>query len=379
MLEAARERLGPRCRGRHVVAIQDTTDLKAEAGGTGLFLHPVIAVDADTGSLLGLVDAKLLNRAGGARGLRARKAHGAKESRRWLDGQTAAAGLIASGAAKVSVVADRESDIYEDFAYRPRGVDVVIRAGQDRALVGGGRLFSCLDGAGEAARVTVDLPAAPGRAARAAVIAIRHRAVSIARPASRKSSPGYASLPRSVDLALVEAREIDPPDGQPGACWRLLTSHRVENAADAVEIVRLYRRRWLIEQVFRTMKTKGFDVGAVRLARGGPYENLAIAILIAAISVLQLVQERDGAAGRPLGDSFDAEDAVILDDVSRALEGKTARQKNPHPPGSLAHAAWVLARLGGWTGYYGKPGPIVILEGLVQYQAIKQGWKLRDV
>ncbi|MGA8447201.1 MAG: hypothetical protein WB766_18710, partial [Roseiarcus sp.] len=41
-----------------------------------------------------------------------------------------------------------------------------------------------------------------------------------------------------------------------------------------------------------------------------------------------------------------------------------AKQKNPHPPGSLAFAAWVFARLGGWTGYYGKPGPIVMLRGL---------------
>ena len=48
------------------------------------------------------------------------------------------------------------------------------------------------------------------------------------------------------------------------------------------------------------------------------------------------------------------------------LEGTTARQKNPHPRGSLAHAAWVCARLGGWTGYYGKPGPVVMLHGWLE-------------
>ncbi|MGL4962523.1 MAG: hypothetical protein ACRC67_14925, partial [Inquilinus sp.] len=46
----------------------------------------------------------------------------------------------------------------------------------------------------------------------------------------------------------------------------------------------------------------------------------------------------------------------LLEACCAQLEGKTQRQKNPHPKGSLAYAAWVCARLGGWTGYYGKPG-----------------------
>ena len=45
--------------------------------------------------------------------------------------------------------------------------------------------------------------------------------------------------------------------------------------------------------------------------------------------------------------------------VSRA---KTEKQKNTYPKGTLAFVAWVFARLGGWTGYYGKPGPIVMLR-----------------
>ncbi len=84
-------------------------------------------------------------------------------------------------------------------------------------------------------------------------------------------------------------------------------------------------------------------------------------------------------AQRPLEDAFDPEDQPALEAVSADLEGKTARQKNPHPKGSLAFAAWVLARLGGWTGYYGKPGPVVMLHGLIQFHAVKHGWTLRDV
>ena len=37
------------------------------------------------------------------------------------------------------------------------------------------------------------------------------------------------------------------------------------------------------------------------------------------------------------------------------MQGKTDRQKNPHPPRSLAWAAWVIARLGGWHDYETSP------------------------
>jgi len=128
--------------------------------------------------------------------------------------------------------------------------------------------------------------------------------------------------------------------------------------------------------LFRVMKTKGFDIEAVRVADNGPFENLATATLIAAIQVLQLVRERDGAARRPLQDVFDPADQPALEAVCTTLEGKTQRQKNPHLKGSLAYASWVCARLGGWTGYYGKPGPVVTLQGFLRFKAMLHGWNL---
>lgn len=255
----------------------------------------------------------------------------------------------------------------------------MIRAGQDRRLRDGTRLFAHAAGVPEAGRMTVDLPAAPGRPARTAVLALRFRPVESARPVSRKRGAELAALPAGVTLTLVEAREIDPPPGVPPvAPWRLLTTHAVGDLDAARRIVGYYRQRWTIEQVFRTLKTKGFDVEALRIAEG-PFAKLVTAALVAAVSVLQLVRERDGTAGRPLTDALDPDDRPILEAVSTSLEGQTAQQKNPHPTGSLAFAAWVFARLGGWTGYYGKPGPVVILNGLIRFHAIKRGWTLHDV
>lgn len=379
MVAEAATGTGGRVAGRHVLAIQDTTTVRAAPDGRTVALHPVLAVDAVEGTLLGLVDAQLLQRDGGKRDRRKARAFAEKEGQRWLAGMHSAAGLAAAGAACVTVVADREGDIYEDFALRPAGVEVLIRAGQDRALADGSRLFAMAEWVAETGRMTVALPAAPGRAARTARLALRCATVDIARPVSRKRTAELAALPASVALRLVEAREVDPPPGAVAAHWRLLTSHRVADAADARRIVSFYRQRWTIEQLFRTLKTKGFDVEALRLAQGGPFEKLVTASLIAAVTVLQLVRERDGTAQRPLEDAFDPADQAALEAVSASLEGKTARQKNHHPRGSLAFAAWVLARLGGWTGYYGRPGPVVILSGLVQFHAIKHGWALHDV
>jgi hypothetical protein len=287
--------------------------------------------------------------------------------------------MVAHGAARVTVITDREGDIYEEFACRPAEVELLIRANHDRALKDGGTLYDCMEGVPELGRETVDLPAKPGQPARQAVVALRVREVSLKRP--RRKCPGEeAKLPKEVILHLVEAREIDPPASVAPIHWRLFTTHRAETLEEARQITRLYRQRWTIEQLFRVMKTKGFNIEAVRVAEEGPFENLTTATLIAAVQVLQMVRERDGAAGRPLDDAIDPEDRPAVEAICQTLEGKTERQKNPHPKGSLAYATWVCARLGGWTGYYGKPGPIVILQGLLALKAMIGGWRIaRDV
>jgi Transposase DDE domain len=378
MVATAAARTCQRVVGRHVLAIQDTTMVRTAAAGLGVALHPVIAVDANDGTLFGLVDARFFIRQGGQRSERRERDLAQKESRRWIEATERAAELAAAGAACVTVVTDREGDIYEDFADRPRAAEMLVRVGQDRRLADGSHLFAKSESLPEAGRMTVDLPAAPGRPARTAILSLQFCPVEIARPKHRSPAAG-AVLPHSVSLTLVQACEIDPPTGAEAAHWRLLTTHAVRDIADARRIVGFYRQRWTIEQLFRTLKTQGFNVEALRQAEDGPFEKLVAASLIAAVTVLQLVRERDGIGKRPLEDAFDPDDRPVLEAISEDLEGKTARQKNPHSKGSLAFAAWVFARLGGWNGYYGKPGPIVLLQGLVRFQAIKHGWTLRNV
>src|SRR3546814_5428455 len=129
-----------------------------------------------------------------------------------------------------AMVADREGDVYEDFACKPGAVEVLCRAAHDRLLADGSHLFARAETLPEAGRMTVDLAAGPGRRARTAVLALRYCRVEIARPVSHKRpAADLAALPRSVTLTLVEAREIGAPATVPAVHWRLLTTRSEEH------------------------------------------------------------------------------------------------------------------------------------------------------
>lgn len=49
-----------------------------------------------------------------------------------------------------------------------------------------------------------------------------------------------------------------------------MTTHAVADAAEAFAIADLYRRRWAIEQLFRTMKTQGFDIEGLLIEEEAP-------------------------------------------------------------------------------------------------------------
>jgi hypothetical protein len=377
MLEEAAARTAERCLGRHVLAIQDTTVLRSTGGG-GEYLHVVLAVDAQDGAILGLIGGQFLERGAGRRSRRRSAGIEEKESFRWLEGSDEAASVCA-GAASVTGLSDRESDIFEAFALRPEGMELVVRAAHDRALDDAAddrTLFAMIDAQPVAGHAELDLAAKPGRKGRTATMEVRYRPARLACPKTGRR----AGLPPNVELTLVDIRESDPPPGEAAVHWRLLTTHAVTSLDQALAVVELYRRRWAIEQMFRTLKTQGFDIEGLRIEESAPRNRLVTAALVAAVCIQQLVHARDGGPGplRPLADAFAPQDTPLLEACCASLEGKTARQKNPHPKGSLAYAAWVCARLGGWTGYYGKPGPIVMLEGWLQFQAMKRGAALAE-
>lgn len=382
--------VGAAAGARHVLAIQDTSEINYQAQrgrkrrlGTvgngsdiGLFVHPVLGVDAESEECLGLIDAQVWRRTKSKAENYKDLPIEDKESYRWLKGGDQAKAVLAE-AAMVTVIDDREADIYEKWDRLPdERTHLLTRANHDRSLADGGRLFTTLAGFAEAHRYRLDLPARPGkRSARQACIAVRFGAVDIRRP-------GHCSDPNAADeiaLFAIEARELDPPKGEKPILWRLLTTHTVESVAQALAVIGWYRLRWHIEQLFRTLKRQGLQVEESVIEDGEALEKLVVIALIVATVTMQLVLARAaGSQGPPAGRVFHAEQIDVLHALQNTLQGHTPKQRNPYAPGTLAWAAWTIARLGGWTGYQSDKsmGPITMRDGLERFNGIVDGYKL---
>ena len=281
-------------------------------------------------------------------------------------------------AACITVVADRESDIYAEWATLPdHKLHLLTRVMHDRSLADGSTLYEAAGKLSFVGTRTIELKAAANRAARTATLGLRFGGVLLKRP--RKA--GVKDLPDCVKLTLVEAVELEPPQGVEPVHWRLLTTHQAADATGAWQIVDWYRKRWTIEQFFRVLKTQGFRIEDSQLDNADTLLKLIAVAAKAAVITLQLVQARDGRSNLHASVAFEASQIDALAALHARYKTTTPRQTNPHPSASLAWAAWIIARLGGWDGYPSSrpPGPITFKHGLDYFHAFALGWASRDV
>jgi hypothetical protein len=377
--------------GRHVLAIQDTSEINfattanrrrglgeiGKGNGRGVLLHPMLAVDAENGICLGLVSGQVWTRKGRRTVSHDLRDLSDKESQRWITTALEAKPLLAK-AAMVTALGDRESDIFALYAgAAEQCFHVIARSMHDRKLADGTGLYAASEAMPVMDQRAIVLPARAQRAERVAVLKLRFGAVSLARPQSKF----LRHLPKNLPLNLVEVCESDPPAGTEPMHWRLLTTHPVATAEEAWRIVEWYKRRWLIEQFFRVLKTQGFKLEDSQIATADRLLKLVAIAAKAAVITIQLLQARDGRAHQPIRLAFDANAVATLGALNRNLEAQSKRLRNPHPPDSLAWAAWIIGRLGGWDGYPSSkpPGPITMKNGLEYFHAVAAGWSLRDV
>jgi hypothetical protein len=371
ILRTLSRRTAERCAGRRVVVAQDTTEVNfsgrelgriglgpgGDGASAGFFIHAAVAIDAEDEAVLGLAAAEIWTRRGKIEQSRRKRGPADKESARWL--RTAQSVEELQGAAgQVIVVADRECDIYPFFVHRPEDIDLVVRSAQNRSVEDGGLLFEEPLQWQALSRTTLTLvPRKPGERPRTARLELRAGRVRLRRPRTVAAT----ELP-FVELSFVEAREVEAPKGVQPLHWRLLSSLPADNAGQAAEIVRLYRLRWRIEQVFRALKNDGLQLPDVQMQRADKLLKLAALGLGAAVRILQLVDARHRSS-RPASDVADPLVIHAASLIAPTLQGRTARQQNPHPHGSLSWLSWLVARLGGWNCYYKPPGPKTMAHG----------------
>lgn len=377
--------------GRHVLAIHDTSEIKfattkedrrelgkiKKGNAYGVLLHAMIGVDADTGNCLGLVGGQVWTRPKKPKAPHATRKLADKESRRWVDGGEQAKEVLAE-AHTITVVNDREGDFYAHWTLTPGdNVELLSRVMHDHALVTGGTLRKAVKRVTFSDKAVVELPSRIDRRARKAHLSLRYGTVVLKRPRNTLEK----DLPESVTLNFVEVVELHPPRGAEPVSWLLLTTHKVSSAADAWQIVTWYKLRWIIEQLFRSMKSQGLQIEKSQLHSAHGLKNLVAIAARAAVIVIQLVQARDGRDTLPADFVFSSEEIEVIDVLNKSLQGKTELQKNPYPRKTLAWAAWVIAKLGGWSGYasHKPPGPITFHNGLAQFQPLAAGWAIANV
>ena len=374
-------------RGGEYLLVEDTTELDfsshraaldlgriGDNHGVGLLVHSTLALQVvrwdrqlePEVTVLGLFGQRWWARTGRTIGKgKERKLDRlarARESQRWAV-VVQSVGQPPPGA-RWTFVADRESDIYEVFGRcLDNSWEFIIRANRPRALADqSGLVCGALAKCPVWGDFWVELRARAGQPARKAHLELRACMVRLRGPVR----PGHRPEPRTVNL--VEAREIDAPDGVESLHWVLLTSWPVGGLKEAMRVVKAYTRRWLIEEYHKALKT-GTGIERSQLSTAQRITSLLGILAVVAARLLHMKLLATTLPDEPVSPG------ELEPQALRVLEAKFGPPQEGWTNRSTIRA---VARLGGFIGRKsdGEPGWLVIWRGWRSLMLIGQGFDL---
>lgn len=381
--------------GIHYLCLQDTTEINFEAhrermskkqcklglvsnNQIGCFLHPMLVINAQSGTPVGFASVKVWSRNPDKLSSKDKAYKNLpiekKESYRWVEAGKKAHKLMGKEAL-VTVISDRESDIYNFISDVPNAnTHILIRSNQDRCLETEEKLLKeTMQQSMIRHTYQIELTN-EGRKKRKCLMELHYEKVIIKRPIGNKSKKP------SVTLYCILTRESAEtvPAGENPIEWCLLTTHEVESEKQALKCVDWYKCRWYIEELFRVLKKDGFCVEDIQLESMPALHKLLLFALQAALQVITLKLAYDKPDEElPASNLFSKAQISLLQVFLRKVNGKTEKLKNPFKPESLPWASWILARIGGWTGYKSQstPGYITFKIGLDKFYTV---WEIYD-
>lgn len=399
---------------QHILCLQDTTELdfgkrEVDIEGLGdlmsrkvkgLYLHPVLAVDAEDGFVLGLCGFNNFdysrNRAPRNNDKENRKPIEEKASYRWLECAEEAKSTL-NKTKILTFVSDRESDIYEYLARVPDSRTKIIVRSRINRLVGPdgeepvpmGSFVNSLPvrsskeinvhERNSQKTVKRKILQFADQKQRIALVELRYQKTWIYIPQSPSIKKSETDS-KKVEMTIVDVRESTTKNDGANEMihWRILTTHQLETDAEAWQIVEWYKKRWDVEQLFRSAKKGGMRLEDIALSKGECIRKLAFLGLLASCRILQLSLSRSTVKSRPASTAFSDSEQIFLKALNQNLQGKTAKQKNPYPNSTMAWCYWIIGRLGGWNGYAseGPAGPVTLKRGLDQFENQYRGWKI---
>lgn len=392
LTEGAIQRLRENVKGGHLLCIQDTTEFNftshmgrigkedkdigpvtKEKFNAGFFAHPVLVIDPSTQMPVGFSSVILWNRPWDKKNRHEREYKKLditeKESYRWIASALKTKESL-SEADSITIIADRECDIYEIFAAVPDSkTHLLIRANIDRTLSEGIKLTQKLSCSRIRSVYEFDVPAGKNRTKHTAKMSLKWEKVKLGHPVTKPVKNGS---PAFVEMMVIEATELaeSVKEGEDPVSWILLTTHNVKSTSDALKCIEWYSMRWLIEELFHLLKTKGLCFEEAQLETGAGLKKLLVLALQVAQKIMTLRLSLDSSHKVKANLIFSQEEIMFLKIYMKELEGKTEKQKNPYDNGTIQWAAWGIARMGSWSGYkssHGPPGYITMKRGLVDF------------
>ena len=347
--------------------------------GIGFLAHCSLVIDADDATMLGFSDIHLWhreeNKSNNTTGVYREQYIEDKESFRWIKSSYKSKKVLEL-ARSITIIEDREGDIYEQFCLIPDDkTHLVIRSRDNRSLANKERLYDVLASEPLAGIYTIKIESdkRKNKEGRIATVEVRYKRVLIQKPRLKISK----KHPNQLELFAVEAKEINGPK-KDAIKWRLLTTRTVITFDEAIGVIDKYKQRWNIEQVFRLLKKQGFRIEESELTTGWAIRKLTILLMNNILRVLQLLLSYGNEESQPIKEVFSSEEIICLRVLSNKMEQKKTQVQNNYSIEKLSWASWVIARLGGWKGYTKQrpPGPITMKRGLDKFDLIYQGWSL---
>ena len=209
-----------------------------------------------------------------------------KESYHWYKGITTVNEQLGDTIQKIHI-ADREADIYELFfcAYE-KNTELLIRAKHNRKLSDKSVLWDAVAGQPLSAKVTLEIPDKTGKKRIGIEVEVRYHQVEILRPAT--SDNRY----ESVSMTAIELKQVSvKQDWQEEILhWKLLTTLSVNTVTEALQCVKWYCYRWLIERFHYVLKS-GTQIEQLQLQQATSLQKAIHVYSIAAMRIMQLVYQ----------------------------------------------------------------------------------------
>jgi hypothetical protein len=290
-----------------------------------------------------------------------------KESYHWYKGITKVNEVLGSELQKIHI-ADREADIYELFfcAYETN-TDLLIRANRHRKLNDGSVLWDAVGSREKVATIELKIPDKTGSKRVDITVEVRYDNVEILRP--RDSSNQYDS----VCMSAIELRQVSPKEEWQEELlhWKLLTTLIINQLSDALQCVKWYCYRWLIERFHYVLKS-GTKIEELQLEKASSLQKAIAVYSIAAMRIMQLVYQSRETPNVSC-------EVVLTKHEWVALYIMTHKTKIlPDQPPTLGDAVKWIGRLGGHLGRKsdGPPGLKTVWLG---YQRVCDAARLYEI